>query len=35
MFCSYNFPIIDGKVPSYTMMSEENGERKNKKIIWE
>jgi len=29
IFCSYNFPIIDGKVPSYTMMSEEN-----KKIIW-
>lgn len=28
MFCSYNFPIINGKVPSYSMMIEENGEWK-------
>ncbi|CAA6810533.1 MAG: Unknown protein [uncultured Sulfurovum sp.] len=28
MFCSYNFPIINGKVPSYTMLCEENGEWK-------
>jgi len=28
MFCSYNFPIINGKVPSCTMLCEENGEWK-------
>ena len=28
MFCSYNFPIINGKVPKYTMLCEVNGEWK-------
>lgn len=28
VFCSYNFPIIDGKVPSYTILCEASGEWK-------